>query len=605
MIPMPFIAIEGGGTRASAGRYANGTCVGAAEGGPCNPSAYGPDHCARVIIGLCRELGATEPFDLYLALAGAGAPALDTPMAASIFAALPVRRIVVCGDLQPVLLANAGTAPAAMVIAGTGSSVVAQNGRGQLFSVGGRGALLGDEGSAYAIAVAALRAVAAARDGLGPATALEEALPKAAGLATYSDFIPWHPRATKSEIAALVQPVIALAEAGDDAACACVAEQVDQLAQLVAAAQSRAELDYDVPLFLQGGMFKMFPLYRAVFEVALQGRGVVLTPTDLKTVGHAAVAVLAQEDPLPPWAREYARPAATAPATTSTEAAHAGPALDALDAAGIVDALHAADAEALAATGAVRTAIAEAITQAAEALRSGGRLIYAGAGTSGRLGVLDASECPPTFGVSPDRIVGVIAGGEPALRNSVEGAEDDEAQGRADIAALNVAPPDFVLGIAASGTTPYVLAALDESRARGARTGLLCCNPAAATPGLLIALPTGPEVLAGSTRLKAGTATKLVLNQISTGALTLTGHVYRGRMVRMRAVNAKLRTRAVRMVATLGGVEEAHAEATLQQCGYDIPVALVSVTYEVPVDTARTLLSEANYDLHRLMEQAS
>lgn len=193
------------------------------------------------------------------------------------------------------------------------------------------------------------------------------------------------------------------------------------------------------------------------------------------------------------------------------------------------------------------------IDDVVEALGSGGRLIYVGAGTSGRLGVLDASECPPTFNVDPARVVGLIAGGDSALRRSSEGREDelDGAHGHLD--SLGVGQGDLLLGIAAGGTTPYVLGAIEEADRRGACTGLLCCSPREAPPGCrhLLVLETGPELLTGSTRLKAGSVTKLALNTITTIAFARLGKVRGNLMIDIRATNEKLHDRALRILGTL------------------------------------------------------
>lgn len=235
--------------------------------------------------------------------------------------------------------------------------------------------------------------------------------------------------------------------------------------------------------------------------------------------------------------------------------------------------------EDLAAVRAVRTAlpsVAEAAQAVADALRAGGRLLYVGAGTSGRLGVLDASECLPTFGASPSQVQAVIAGGRRALTRAVEGAEDDKAAGAEAVRRFRASAKDVVCGISASATTPYVLGALAEARRRKARTVLVCCN----APGprtrveILILAPTGPELVAGSTRLKAGTATKLILNAITTAAFVSLGKVYRGRMVDVHQANAKLRARAVRMVAELTGLPLSRSIQLLDRAGGSVKVAL-------------------------------
>jgi N-acetylmuramic acid 6-phosphate etherase len=235
--------------------------------------------------------------------------------------------------------------------------------------------------------------------------------------------------------------------------------------------------------------------------------------------------------------------------------------------------------EDLAAVRAVRSAlpsVAQAARAVAEALRAGGRLLYVGAGTSGRLGVLDASECPPTFGAAPAQVQAAIAGGRRALTRAVEGAEDGRAAGAEAVRRFRAGPKDVVCGISASASTPYVLGALAEARRRKARTMLVCCNPPGARTrvDILILAPTGPELVAGSTRLKAGTATKLILNAITTAAFVSLGKVYRGRMVDVRPANVKLRARAVRMVAELTELPMASARRLLGTAGGSVQVAL-------------------------------
>jgi len=223
-------------------------------------------------------------------------------------------------------------------------------------------------------------------------------------------------------------------------------------------------------------------------------------------------------------------------------------------------------------------AIALVIDEVSERFRRGGRLIYVGAGTSGRLGVLDASECPPTFGTDPQLVLGVIAGGRDALVSSSEGAEDDPQAGAAAIAALDASPRDFILGIATSGTTPFVHGALEEANRRGAGVGFLSCSEPphsiAALGARLITPLVGPEVVAGSTRLKAGTATKLVLNTISTGAMIRSGRVYRNLMVDLRARSEKLVDRGIRIVATVCELEAEPARQLLLAAGGAVKTAL-------------------------------
>ncbi|AHF76179.1 N-acetylmuramic acid 6-phosphate etherase [Sodalis praecaptivus] len=223
-------------------------------------------------------------------------------------------------------------------------------------------------------------------------------------------------------------------------------------------------------------------------------------------------------------------------------------------------------------------AVAAAIDRAAQALGAGGRLIYLGAGTSGRLGVLDASECPPTFGVPPDKVIGLIAGGPGALLKAVEGAEDDMALGERDLRHLQLTPADVVVGLAASGRTPYVLGALRYARTLGCATVAVSCNPdspIAQAADIAISPVVGPEVLTGSTRMKSGTAQKLVLNMISTGAMVKLGKVYQNLMVDVKATNVKLRDRACRIVCEACGVDADRAKAALAQTDYDVKPAIL------------------------------
>lgn len=245
----------------------------------------------------------------------------------------------------------------------------------------------------------------------------------------------------------------------------------------------------------------------------------------------------------------------------------------------IVDLINAEDRSVPDAVAGQREAIARALELAEQSFRAGGRLIYVGAGTSGRLGVLDASEIPPTFGAPPELVQGIIAGGPPALTRSQEGAEDVVENGAKEIDAREVGPNDFVLGIAASGTTPYVRAALVRARERGAKTGILSCSniPADFTAAVdVVILPiVGPEVVTGSTRMKAGTATKLVLNTITTGAMIRLGKTFGNLMVDLRATNDKLRDRSERIVMEVCAVPREQARETIKAAGGSVKLAIV------------------------------
>jgi len=269
----------------------------------------------------------------------------------------------------------------------------------------------------------------------------------------------------------------------------------------------------------------------------------------------------------------------------------------------IVDLINAEDAGVAAAVHAERASLARAIDLVLAAFQAGGRLLYVGAGTSGRLGVLDASECPPTFGSPPAQVVGIIAGGHPALVKSAEGAEDDVEAGAAAMDAAGVEERDVVIGIAASGTTPYVRAALGRAQTLKAATGLVSCSEPPAllreTCDVVIVPLVGPEVLTGSTRMKAGTATKLVLNTITTGAMIRLGKVYGNLMVDLMATSQKLVDRGERIVMECGAPDRARARAAIDAAGGSVKVAVVMVRARVGADEARARLAAAGGSVRR------
>ena len=271
--------------------------------------------------------------------------------------------------------------------------------------------------------------------------------------------------------------------------------------------------------------------------------------------------------------------------------------VDRLSPAEIVALINDEDRTVAAAVGEEAAAIARAMELARDAFGRGGRLIYVGAGTSGRLGVLDAAEMPPTYRTDPSMVVGVIAGGHGALVRAREGAEDDPRDGAREMDRLSVAPADFVLGIATSGTTPFVHGALRRARERGARTGFLLCTPPSselrATHDVVIAPLVGPEVITGSTRMKAGTATKLVLNTITTGAMVLMGKVHGNLMVDLQVTCRKLQDRGERILMTTAGLEREPARELLGEAGGHVKTAIVMARLGIAAEEARALLEES------------
>ena len=268
--------------------------------------------------------------------------------------------------------------------------------------------------------------------------------------------------------------------------------------------------------------------------------------------------------------------------------------LDTLSTPSVVGLLLDEDRRAIVAASAQRAAIARAAVLVADALQAGGRAVFLGAGTSGRLGVLEAAECPPTFGTDPDQIRGVMAGGEDAVFRAVEGAEDRAEDGREEAGRLR--PGDVLVGVSASSVTPFVHGALEAARARGLRSVLVTCAPRPGLRGLadvVIAIRTGPEVLTGSTRLKAGSATKAALNAITTAAMVRLGKVYGNLMVDMKQTNAKLRDRGRRIVMAAGQVESDEAERLLAEAGGEAKTAIVMARLGVSAPDARAAIAKA------------
>jgi len=281
--------------------------------------------------------------------------------------------------------------------------------------------------------------------------------------------------------------------------------------------------------------------------------------------------------------------------------------LDGLSPLDLVRSIHSADAEAFVAVERELPQIARAIEDITDRLQAGGRLFYLGAGTSGRLGVLDASECPPTYNTPPELVQGLIAGGDVALRRSVERAEDDESQGQRDLELHGFSAKDVLVGIAASGRTPYVLGGIRYARKLEALTIGLSCVPRSAlaqASELAITPATGPEVVTGSTRMKAGTATKLVLNMVSTGTMVRLGYVYGNLMVNVQPTNVKLRDRAARIIAAITGLSYSDAASLLERAG-SVKTAVVMQTLNLGREDAEKQLHAAHGRLRATLESQS
>ncbi len=594
---MGIIVIEGGGTHTRAAQYdGQGKVVAECSGGASNPVSLGVSASVASIAGLVQDCCAPTDSSadlLFAALAGAANTAIQEAVAEGLAALLPETTLWISTDLHPLLYANCHTGPGILAIAGTGSAVLASNISTKAQRLGGRGTLFGDEGSSYAIGKAALRACARAIDGVGRDTILTTSLPAQVGLKHFEAFVNWEGAHSKRSIAALSLTVAEAAAQGDPVAACLIDEEAQRLAALVISAQKRLGLPPNVQVYEYGGLLDHCARYRDAFRDAIHRAG-AMQPMPCALRGTEALYTTAKTRIAPDWVfvKEPAASPQSAP-LPDTEALDQSQFIDTLTTAELVAVMQRANETTAAAVGAAHEAIGSAITYAADSIRSGGRILYAGAGTSGRLGVLDASECPPTFGVSPERVHGMIAGGDTALRDSVEGAEDDRQQGAAEAEALQISARDFVIGIAASGATPYVEGVLSVARASKARTALITSNPGAPILcDLLIALKTGAEILAGSTRLKAGTAAKMALNMITTGAFTQSGYVYKGRMIGMIPANDKLRRRAARIVADISQISEAEGAAFLAQSNYHIATAILMACRNLSHDESKALLDK-------------
>ncbi len=282
--------------------------------------------------------------------------------------------------------------------------------------------------------------------------------------------------------------------------------------------------------------------------------------------------------------------------------------IDTLSPLEIVKLMNAEDAKIAEAVAREADSIAKAIEVATGRIRSGGRLVYIGAGTSGRLGVLDASECPPTFNTPAEMVVGLIAGGDTALRKAAEGVEDHPEAAVIDLKAIDLTGKDVLVGIASSGRTPYVIGALDYAREVGAYAIGLVCNEnsqMASHADLMLAPVVGPEIISGSTRMKAGTATKMVLNMISTGTMVQLGKTFGNYMVDLRASNSKLIVRSRRIAAALAGITEEQAEEELKKCDGELKTTVVMLRKRISPQAARTLLEKHGGQLRLALEEDS
>jgi N-acetylmuramic acid 6-phosphate etherase len=600
------IAIDGGGTKTRAGLYdADGNLLKEAEGKASNISRTGPSNATHTVGNLINAMDVSALDIIVGGFAGVDSWDLKQTIGESLYERFKPSKVVISNDLIPIKLAHVGRDAGIVGVAGTGSCVWAENEAGEYSKKGGFGSVLGDPCSGYTMVVETIRGLLYQYElNAGLHNKLAEQLIEAAQVDSFRSFVPWLQQQEKSVVAELFPIIVRDAEEGDEFTQAFFQTQPHRFVTSIRSAQHDLDLPRDVTTILAGGIFEHCDYMFNLVADAIREANAVANVVQASITGHQAswhlAAVEDSSDAIFVLRRSNGRTTHLPP----TESMSVERGLDSMNSLEIVTAMEEHNQEAAQAVGLVKHDIAKAMEASSKSFDNGGRLIYLGAGTSGRLGVLDASECPPTFGVS-DWAIGIMAGGDTALRNSVEGAEDDPEQSIADLKALDppVNPNDFVVGITASGTATYVLSALTHSKTLGAKTALVCCNSVPSdTAEIIISIPTGPEILPGSTRLKAGTATKMVLNMITTGAMALSNHIYEGYMVGMRPVNAKLRGRAIRIVSELTQLDAGESEKLLDETNGCIKTAVIMNKRDIPNEEAKSLLDVHEGKLRNALE---
>lgn len=596
-----FLGIEGGGTRSTVVLAdGHGRAVAELAAGPANVRLLLDRQLLAHFRGIASRLPRTEVPLKAIAIGLAGART-EVDLERIRRAASRVWPGVLChvtDDLQTALAAAPeakGTDARVLILSGTGSCCFGCSKDGLVSKIGGRGHVIGDRGSACDIGQRALKALMAHYDREGAWPTLGAHVLRSLLFNDPDDLIPWSMDATKTEIAALTINVFSAAKQGDPLAIKLLDEAAHSLAEDGLACAGRLlEPAQKVQFIFNGGVLLKNPAFARNVADRLRERwpGAVISKvaraSSWGAVALAMEAARTSEAPARPLlAKSNAvaglgadHPAFDRALLQSSPTEQRNPRsmkLSTLSLPAAVDLMITEDEGIPDALRAEKDAILWTTKKIVAAFKCGGRLFYVGAGTSGRLGVLDASECPPTFSSPPEQVQGIIAGGQRALWSAVEGAEDDPTAGADAVKGRNIGKNDVVIGIAASGRTPFVWGALAQASQAGAATVLLCFNPGFKSlpkrqgkflPDRVIAPNVGPEVLTGSTRLKSGTATKLVLNLFTTLAMTHSGKVISNLMVDLNPSNAKLRVRAIGIIQKLTGCDEAAAKAALEASGW-------------------------------------
>ncbi len=574
------------------------------DAGPGAPGLAGVAGAARaeaailaVALPLLRRAGVAGLDQAGVAAAGAlAAPAAAKELASRLCDSLPARRVMVCSDATAAHAGALSGRPGVVLAIGTGVVAVAVGADGIMHRADGWGSWLGDEGSGAWLGIQGLRAALRHADGSGPATRLREAAEARFGpLPTLVAEIEGH--ASPAGMAARFAPDVAeAARAGDAVAGALMRQAARALAGTAAAAAARLPGNGPCDLAITGGLVELGPLLMDPLMAALPPRLRHRTPDGTPLDGAALLTRNGTTIHEPALHRAAASAPRDALDGLATEAVRPG--LDDLDLrppGAIVHLVLDAEREAHHALARAAPQLAAAAEAVAARMRAGGRLFYLGAGTPGRLSTLDAAELAPTYNAPPGLVVPLLAGGPAAMRDAVEGAEDDTAAAGLALDAHGLTPGDAVVGIAASGRTPFVVGGLRHARAAGALTVAIVNNPgspAAAAADLAVEILTGPELVAGSTRMTAGTTQKIALNALSTAVMIALGKTYGPRMVDLRATNEKLRRRALRIVQEITGAPADTARDALEAAGHRVKPALVALIAGVDTETAERLLHE-------------
>ncbi|MEY2538996.1 MAG: N-acetylmuramic acid 6-phosphate etherase [Verrucomicrobiota bacterium] len=485
----------------------------------------------------------------------------------------PTAKIITGSDRDSGLAAALGRGEGIVVNAGSGSSVTGRRGD-RIEKAGGWGHILGDAGGGYFLAIQALRLILREYDLHRGEVQFTARILQALSLNNLDELVRWAQAADKMDIAMLTPVVFEAAVAGDERVLEILEEGARVLCEYTEAVATRLHL-LAPKVMLLGGLFHRDSIYAHTFRRRLKknlpdARVAVVEQTP--EVGAAWLAAEMEEQP-----RAGSTPSQegidTLAAALTEQPNPRSQNLERMSARELAELFVNEETFVQDALRQALDGLSRAISLVTDSLRRGGRLFYVGAGTSGRLGILDASEIPPTFGASRELVQGIIAGGASALYRSVEGAEDEEGGGATAIEERGVKAGDIVIGITASGRTPFVAGALARAKSLGAKTILLSCNPVvpqSSSADLVLEIAVGPEILTGSTRLKAGTATKIALNIISTGAMVALGKVRGNLMIDLHASNAKLRDRAVRVVSNLAGCDYESSRTRLEKADWNL-----------------------------------